>query len=263
MENPSYYSILTAEVRYSKKISDFEKILYSDITCLTNKKGVCTASNGYFAEAFGKSIKTISRSISNIEKEGLISTRLIYKTDSKNVDFRAIYLSPKVSHPIDKNEGRPIDKNEGRPIDKKVKDNTTSNNTTSNNIKNKQKKVLDFSNIFGDTNLNKLFIEYIEFRQSKKLSNSDTVINRLVNKLNDFATRGHIAEDIINNALVAGWKDFYEPKQQNNQRSFKQQDLQTTNNAIDVFLDARDNGFDLRNVQTECIENVEEITYEA
>jgi len=40
-ENPNYYSILPANVRYDKKLTPFEKILYSEIVALTNKDGYC------------------------------------------------------------------------------------------------------------------------------------------------------------------------------------------------------------------------------
>ena len=36
---PSYYSIIPANVRYSKDLSAQEKLFYSEITALTNLKG--------------------------------------------------------------------------------------------------------------------------------------------------------------------------------------------------------------------------------
>ena len=44
-ERPSYYSIITADVRYDKSLKDKAKLLYSEITALANKNGYCYASN--------------------------------------------------------------------------------------------------------------------------------------------------------------------------------------------------------------------------
>ena len=58
-----------------------------------------------------------------------------------------------------------------------------------------------------------------------------------------------------------GWKGLFEPKQQSSNQSFKQQDANRTDNAIDSFLDARDNGFDLRDLGSEQVHEVEVIEY--
>ena len=73
-------------------------------------------------------------------------------------------------------------------------------------------------NYFKDDEVNKLMNEYLKFRKFKKLSNSDIVIKRLINKLKDFYNKGYKPQDIIMNALTNGWKDFYEPKLNNNIR---------------------------------------------
>jgi len=114
--------------------------------------------------------------------------------------------------------------------------------------------------IYENEYSNSLFLEYLALRKKMKLSNSDSVIKRLINKLRSFEKKGHSLNDVILNAINSSWKDFYEPKQQSqNQMSFKQQDIQKTDNAIDAFLEARDNGFDLRNMQDDCISDAEVI----
>ncbi|BAH18247.1 conserved hypothetical protein [Macrococcoides caseolyticum JCSC5402] len=147
MEQPSYYAILSANVRYDKNISDKAKLLFADITALSNKYGYCTASNNYFAELFDVKKETISRNISSLEKAGHVKVELVYK--GKEVIQRRIYPITQTSIPIDKNINTPIDKKEDTlltktsipidknmltPIDENVKENITSINTTRNNI---------------------------------------------------------------------------------------------------------------------------------
>ena len=45
-ENKSnYYAVIPATIRYSKDLRPAEKLLYGEITALTNIKGYCYASN--------------------------------------------------------------------------------------------------------------------------------------------------------------------------------------------------------------------------
>ena len=91
------------------------------------------------------------------------------------------------------------------------------------------------------------------------MSVSETVIKRLLNKLRDFEQKGFSKIEAMENAINGGWKDFYEPKQKQQTMSFKQQDVQITDNALEAFLDARESGFDLRNVNNQEYTEVEVI----
>lgn len=52
-ENPiSYYSVIPATVRYDNKLKPAEKLIYGEITSLTNKMGYCFANNKYFANLY-------------------------------------------------------------------------------------------------------------------------------------------------------------------------------------------------------------------
>lgn len=98
MNNPSYYSILPANVRYAD-ITPMAKIMYSEISALSNKYGYCTAANQYFAELYDLHSKSISRLISELETRGFITTELLYKGNTKEITGRRIYL-----HGIDRVE---------------------------------------------------------------------------------------------------------------------------------------------------------------
>ena len=59
-DQPSYYAIVPANVRYDKRLSANQKLLYGEITALCNKTGECWASNKYFAELYEVSNTSIS-----------------------------------------------------------------------------------------------------------------------------------------------------------------------------------------------------------
>lgn len=58
------------------------------------------------------------------------------------------------------------------------------------------------------------------------------------------------------NFLLA-YKNWNRKQQQPNKQTFKQQETQATDHSIDTFLNAREQGFDLRNTGNEAIEDVE------
>lgn len=66
METPNYYAIIPANVRYDKNLKDKAKLLYGEITSLSNKDGYCWATNRYFAELYDVSTTTLSTLIKNL-----------------------------------------------------------------------------------------------------------------------------------------------------------------------------------------------------
>lgn len=126
-EQPNYYSILTANVRYDNNLKANEKLLFSEITALSNKYGYCTASNKYFSNLFQADERSIRRWISNLKQHGYIKMNLI--TKDKEIIARRIYP---MSGGGDRNVwGYGQKCPEGG--DRNVLYNNTSNNNTSNN----------------------------------------------------------------------------------------------------------------------------------
>ena len=137
MEHPSYYSILTANVRYDPRLKNHAdcKVLYSEITALSNKYGYCHATNKYFAKLYDRPVPTISKWINLLKDCGYLKVVMI--KDGKQIKERRIYP---VSTPINvdvntylgkREEG--INGNVKSPINVDVKENITSINNTSNN----------------------------------------------------------------------------------------------------------------------------------
>jgi hypothetical protein len=127
----SYYGMLRANVRYDRRLKPMEKIMYTEITCLSNKYGYCYAMNKYFTELYGVSKETVSRWISNLVKLGYVQRVITYKKLSSEIDKRYLTINPipidlDIKGGVDLNINRGDDNNVKGPIDDKVKDNTTS-----------------------------------------------------------------------------------------------------------------------------------------
>ncbi len=139
MDKPNYYAVLEADVRYDKRLKPMEKLLYAEITALTNMNGKCEAQNAYFAELYDVNKATVSRWISNIAECEYIEVEVV-KNNQGRVDKRIITLLTKKSIPS------PQKSHEG--IDKKVKvinTNPTDSNTNLTDSNTKNKKSFSFS----------------------------------------------------------------------------------------------------------------------
>ncbi len=89
-QQPNYYAIISAEVRYDKNLTANAKLLYAEITALLNINGECFATNKYFSNLYGKSTVTISKWVSELVANGYISTHYIYKGGTKEIERRYI-----------------------------------------------------------------------------------------------------------------------------------------------------------------------------
>ena len=81
MEQPSYYAILTASVRYDNRLTDSEKILYAEITALSNAYGFCTASDEHFAKLYRHNKSIILSKINHLRKLGYLKITYKYIDD--------------------------------------------------------------------------------------------------------------------------------------------------------------------------------------
>ena len=91
-EQPNYYAVISAEVRYDKNLTANAKLLYAEITALLNINGECFATNKYFSKLYGKSVVTISKWVSELVANGYVSTYYTYKGGTKEIDRRYIRI---------------------------------------------------------------------------------------------------------------------------------------------------------------------------
>lgn len=120
----NYYSIIPATVRYDYRLKPAEKILYGELTALSNKEGYCFAQNKYFAELYNVTIGTVSKWLSHLQKLGYIVIEII-RNNKNEVTARHIYIK---DNPYGQKELYPYCSNEQYPIVKNDIDNNINNN---------------------------------------------------------------------------------------------------------------------------------------
>ncbi|NCD40577.1 MAG: helix-turn-helix domain-containing protein [Bacteroidia bacterium] len=86
-ERPSFWAIIPATVRYDDVVGSTAKLLFAEITALSNQEGYCWASNQYFAELFKISITQVSRLIKSLEDRGFLKSEV----DRAGGNLRKIY----------------------------------------------------------------------------------------------------------------------------------------------------------------------------
>lgn len=182
-EKPNYYAIIPADVRYDNELKDKAKLLYGEITSLSDKYGYCYASNKYFAELYGVTVTTISLLIKNLVEKGYIESEIKYKEGSKEILNRYLKII----------KGGYL-KNFKEGYLKKVKDNNININNTSNNkyiymgtykriklTKDQYNKLIDD---YGEDYINQIINrldEYVESNNNKnEYSNYNLVIRKAI-----------------------------------------------------------------------------------
>lgn len=181
-ETPNYFAIIPSEVRYDNNLKDKAKLLYGEITALSDKYGYCYASNKYFAELYNITITTVSLLIKNLIDSGYIESEIIYKENSKEIDKRYLKIV----------KGGYL-KNLKEGIKEKLKDNNINNNNTSNNniyikhgtykrVKLTEKEYARLIDEFGKEFIDKQIELLDEYIQSNNNKNKYTDFNLVLRK---------------------------------------------------------------------------------
>ena len=184
----SYYAIIPANVRYDPNLKDKAKLLYGEITALTNEKGYCWATNKYFADLYGVSTVTISTLIKNLIENGYIFSEIVYKEGSKEILNRYLKI---VKNPIKENLNTPSKEN--------FKENNTSSNNTFNNT------------YYTNKELNDLFIDFLKIRKELKARNTERAIKSLLKTLSEYDD--DTKYKMIEKSIRCSWKDVFPLKE--------------------------------------------------
>ena len=213
MKHPSYYAIIPANVRYDSRLKANEKILFAEITALSNANGYCNASNAYFSNLYNVSKETVSRWVRNLKKCGYLSVEVVYKPGTKEIASRRISLLINSSIPIDENINTLLTK-KSIPIDKKVKENNTSINNTSI-IKEMFENVYELEGLNTCSRSQKFSEKWAEWIEYKKDEfgfkyKSDKSIKRAILDLKKLSG-GDVEHtiELIDYAMTKNWKGFH------------------------------------------------------
>ena len=124
-EKPGYWAVIPAKVRYDEELRPNAKLLYAEITALSNAEGYCWASNDRLAAWYGISPKTVGALIQQLAEKGYITVELL-RDESRAITGRRIWIDrpTDAAPPILKNEETPL-KNEETPILKNEERNNT------------------------------------------------------------------------------------------------------------------------------------------
>ena len=120
---PGYWAVLPADVRYDPGLPPMARLLYAEISSLTDQVGFCYASNAYFQKVFEIAERTLQRHLRVLEEHGYLR---IEDGDGGH-GRRRIYagVNPANGNP-DKNDGVTPTKMTGAP-DKNDGDNKKVN----------------------------------------------------------------------------------------------------------------------------------------
>lgn len=108
LERPNYYAIIPANVRYSDVTAN-AKLLYAEITALSNKTGTCWASNKYFADLYGVKERAVTDWVAQLVEAGFISTKITKAAGNRR--YIRITEVPIVNNHHSYSENSPVNNN--------------------------------------------------------------------------------------------------------------------------------------------------------
>lgn len=181
-ENPSYYAIVPASVRYDKDLSANAKLLYGEITALCNKEGYCWATNNYFAKLYSVSARSIQTWLKQLIDKGYIKSKSVI---NKNIESERRYLY------ICDNNFADTTKKTSYPHEEiftpSHEENFAHNNTSMNNINNnisssndkgtKEVKKVKKNSTQDEELFNKFWAEYPKKRDKQSSKKAFTKLN--------------------------------------------------------------------------------------
>ena len=194
------------------------------------------ASKNIKAFSFYRSYYEALKEIPEKDKKDIIFAMINYVFEDKKPKLKGInkviwaLVEPNLDKSKNKsngNSGAPIgNKNASKTLENKGNDDTIKKQSKNNqnSIKNQPlshdisysysyiNNSLSYIIINNKNNINKiynLFKEYIKLREDNKYNISESIVNRLVKKLNEYGNTDEDKIEIIRQARNGKWKDFY------------------------------------------------------
>lgn len=199
------------------------------------------ANKNIKAFSFYKSYYEALKEVPEKDKKDIIFAMINYVFEDKKPKLKGInkVIWTLIEPNLDKSKNK-SNSNSGAPIGNqnasKSLENKGNNNITEKQSKNNQKIIknqplsqdISYSYSYINNSLSyiifnkennkeliyNLFKEYIKLREDNKYNISETIINRLINKLNEYGKTDEDKIEIISQAINGKWKDFYELKKE-------------------------------------------------
>ncbi len=219
MDNPGYYAILPANVRYDNRLKAAEKILYCEITALSDANGYCHAGNGYFSDLYGVDDSTIRRWLRSLKNFGYVD--VVYCTEGDSQQRRIIPSGacPEGGHDVPapgKNTRTPRAKMPDPPGQNCPHNNTSINNTRYNNIGDGLNVLDEFAG--DDEKLHDALHAFFDNRKETKKPMTRRACVALCTTLSKMADEAKVMDRsgymiaALDQAILNGWQGVWEPK---------------------------------------------------
>lgn len=139
---PSYYAVIPANVRYDKTLPPLARLMYAEITALSNQYGYCFATNKYFAELYEVTDRTVRNWIESLINKGYISRSYVVIGNKKrrilSINPHAVIVPGNPLEVIEKLEEEELESRGGKkfPQGRKIISENAENNFRHNNTSN-------------------------------------------------------------------------------------------------------------------------------
>ena len=219
----AYYAVIPANVRYDKRLKANEKLLYGEITALTNERGYCWASNKYFSYLYGVTPQAVSKWINGLKNCGYISIEYTYKNGTKEIESRIIKLALTNLSQVLTNDSEVLT-NVSVGINKcfsgykqKVKDNNTClNNTDNNTLTNKKERKSksksydeQIAEYTGNEELQDALKAFLQMRSFIKKPMTEYALKLMLKKLDELGNTDDTKIAILNQSITHNWQGIF------------------------------------------------------
>lgn len=223
MDNPGFYAILPASVRYDTRLKAAEKILFCEITALSDQNGYCHAQNGYFSRLYQVDERTIRRWIHSLEKLGYIRVEYEKAGDAQQRRIVPGGMPDRDGHQMsapDKIVRPPRTEMSGPPGQNCPPEQYKYNNTRYNNIRGRAREEKSPEDVFaeyaeGHTSLQNTLGDFIRHRERKKNPLTSEGAVRVCRRLDALAKEAGVSDEdgykvaVLDQSMERGWDGLF------------------------------------------------------